>query len=361
MDKAYISNAVLVSQANVVSALIGTDRPIRLPIDNRDWLSVMESLVFGCSLEVAYQRLVDARTVKAPSDVMTAISKLRQGNEPVALRLSHNKVSMSKPSGEFYDLTASSRQNPQVLSVCFSTDNFNENIKPIAGYVDFCVLAKRLQGLGLVTPMTGMLDWGDFKRLAPICPVFGSSRGTPIDRVYLNKFVEQISSRVAGRALEIGGVSDNKTHYGFNSCTEYHGLEMKVGPGVTYVGDAHNTGLIEPESFDSILLFNVLEHCHTPQTVIDNIHGWLKPGGSCFLMVPSAQRVHDYPADYWRPMPDGIKHLFRNYKETQLYVYGNPVTVIAAMMGVAAEELLANEVDPCNPEYPVATCAVATK
>jgi hypothetical protein len=60
-------------------------------------------------------------------------------------------------------------------------------------------------------------------------------------------------------------------------------------------------------------------------------------------------------------MPEGIKHLFRNFKETQLYVYGNPVTFIAAIMGVAAEELAVNEIDVCHPEYPVAICAVATK
>ena len=361
MNKEFYTNAVLQSLDNIVYAIIGTQRFVRESIDDRELLSVIESFVFGCSLEVGYQRFVNARNMIIPPEIRVMVGKLRKIREPVILFLSHNKLTMSKPSGEVYDLTDSSRQYPRVLSLCFELDNFNENREAIADFNDYCAAVKRLRTLGLVTPLTGMLDWGDFKRFTPFCPDFGLTRGTPIDRVYLDKFIAKIASTVTGSALEIGGLSDNKTLYGFHACTEYHGLDLKEAPGVSYVGDAHDTALFDAGSFESILLFNVLEHCYAPQKVIDNIFCWLKPGGKCFLMVPNAQRVHDYPADYWRPLPDGIKYLFREYKEMQLYVYGNPVTLMASMMGVAAEELASNEIDPHHPEYPVVTCVVATK
>ena len=78
-------------------------------------------------------------------------------------------------------------------------------------------------------------------------------------------------------------------------------------------------------------------------------------------MVPSAQRLHDFPCDYWRPRPEGLQQFFQGYSQQQLYVYGNPLAVVASFMGIAAEELLAHELDDWHPYYPVATCLVATK
>jgi hypothetical protein len=78
-------------------------------------------------------------------------------------------------------------------------------------------------------------------------------------------------------------------------------------------------------------------------------------------MVPSAIRVHATPADYWRPLPDAFAYIFRNYTQQQLYIYGNPTTVIASYHGIAVEELTTEELDAYHPDYPVATCIMATK
>jgi hypothetical protein len=42
-------------------------------------------------------------------------------------------------------------------------------------------------------------------------------------------------------------------------------------------------------------------------------------------------------------------------------VYGNPLSVVASFLGMAAEEVSPQELDAWHPEYPVATCPVATK
>lgn len=361
MEKTYLPAALLVAQSNQVLAIIGADHTFPIRISNRERLSVIESLILGGSVEEAYQRFTNARTATPPSTFTSEINTLIQGRNPVAVHVSHNKLIMKGAAGNEVELTEHSRQFCGVLAHCFKSCDFEDNIEPIASLEHFAITIKQLTTFGLVAPVTGSLDWGDFRRLAPLCSDFGASRGTPVDRVYLSQFIELIRDRVTGRALEIGGSSDNKDTYRFHNCSEYHGMEMQAGPGISYVGGAHNSELVEAESFDSILLFNVLEHCHQPQTIINNIHSWLKPGGSCFLMVPSAQRVHDYPADYWRPLPDGVKYLFRDFKEAQLSVYGNPTTVMAVMMGVAAEELSAQDLAFNHPEYPVATCIVATR
>ena len=132
MNKEFYTNAVLQSLDNIVYAIIGTQRFVRESIDDRELLSVIESFVFGCSLEVGYQRFVNARNMIIPPEIRVMVGKLRKIREPVILFLSHNKLTMSKPSGEVYDLTDSSRQYPRVLSLCFELDNFNENREAIA-------------------------------------------------------------------------------------------------------------------------------------------------------------------------------------------------------------------------------------
>lgn len=78
-------------------------------------------------------------------------------------------------------------------------------------------------------------------------------------------------------------------------------------------------------------------------------------------MVPNAQRIHNDPRDYWRILPDGMESLFTIFLVRKMFVYGNPVTVTAAIMGIAAEELSEEELNFYNNEYPVATCIYAIK
>jgi hypothetical protein len=41
----------------------------------------------------------------------------------------------------------------------------------------------------------------------------------------------------------------------------------------------------------------------------------LKPGGTLILTVPSVYPVHGYPADNWRFVPDGLRHLLLAFAE----------------------------------------------
>jgi SAM-dependent methyltransferase len=218
-----------------------------------------------------------------------------------------------------------------------------------------------LADAGLLCPPCGAVDWGSLRRLHPICKRFGFSRGTPIDRYYLDKFVAQIRNRVVGATVEIGGARQNRELYRLTNVSEYTAIDAEAHDYVDVVGDAHDSSLLAPDSADSILAFNVLEHCADPWLVARNMHRWLRTGGCAFCMVPNAQRVHNFPRDYWRPLPDGVNWLFRDFGSRELSQYGNPTSVIASQLGIAAEELTQAELDAQHPDYPVATCIVATK
>jgi SAM-dependent methyltransferase len=71
-------------------------------------------------------------------------------------------------------------------------------------------------------------------------------------------------------------------------------------------------------SYDLVLCTQVLERCENPQAIVDECHRALKPGGTLILTVPSVYPVHGYPADNWRFMPDGLRHLLRAFAEVEV-------------------------------------------
>jgi SAM-dependent methyltransferase len=54
------------------------------------------------------------------------------------------------------------------------------------------------------------------------------------------------------------------------------------------------------ESFDAIVLMNVLEHVQQPEHLIKRLATLLRPGGSLFVAVPFLLKLHQVPYDFYR-------------------------------------------------------------
>lgn len=257
------------------------------------------------------------------------------------------------------DLSTMSKNMPLVAAALEKELHPDVGEYPALSLEEFQSLAERLAAERLLTVPIGGIDFGDFKRAEPFCPQFGNLRGTAIDRYYLNKFVAEIRSEVKGVTLEIGGSKSNRELYKFTNTTSY--LTMDLMEGEDIVGDAHNPNAVDEASLDSIVLFNVLEHCERPWVVVDNLYRWLKPHGQVFCLVPNAQRLHRTPMDYWRIFPDALDSIFARFPQRKLYIYGNPLTTLAAYYGIASDELSAEDLDYYHENYPVANCIHAQK
>lgn len=256
------------------------------------------------------------------------------------------------------NLTQASAETRQVLRALARRRGFETGAP---GGRAFPEVLREAEEMGLIAPVASSLAWGDLRRLVPICPWFGFSRGTPIDRYYLEHFARDVREQVCGCVVDIGGRPAFWQKLGFARVSRRCVVDIAPQSGVDVVGNAADPLLFEADSVDGVLAFNVLEHCPVPQAVVDAVRRWLRPGGKLFCMVPSVQRVHRMPSDYCRLLPAALEVLFRDWSTMRLHVYGNPLTSIAALMGVAAEELDVGELDALHPDYPVATCAVATK
>jgi hypothetical protein len=360
MTKYYVASACLTARNRQVAAVFDGKHQKTQIIDNSAWLTILELFIHKRSVEAAYQRFQTIPVLPVLTERLRQQSLAGRDADAVLVRIADQSLRIMK-NGVYMDFSAASRQTCQVLTALFHHAHFVADASTIDNFDAFHHAVHHLVRVGLLSPACHTIEWGDLRRTTPFCHRFGLTRGTPIDRYYLGQFIREIRPQVTGTVLEVGGVVSNRDLYQFEQAMAYQTLDVAEGPGVTLVGNVHDPATIPAASLDAIVLFNVLEHCQNPWVVVQNIYRWLRVTGKCFCMVPSAQRLHDFPRDYWRPLPDGLQQLFRGFSQQKVYVYGNPLTVVASFMGIAAEELSPQELDAWHPEYPVATCLVATK
>jgi len=111
-----------------------------------------------------------------------------------------------------------------------------------------------------------------------------------ITRNNLGKFVSNNSSN--GLTLDLGCGNVYYKKYFPNRI----GFDIKSGPGIDVVGDAHHLPF-ENEKFDVILCTEVLEHLHSPEIAISEMERVLKKGGKLILTTRFIYPLHDIPHD----------------------------------------------------------------
>ncbi len=352
MERQYWSSVFLRQAGGRTEAVFGWSQRAAIPLDFPGALALLESFATPNTLASAYQTYQACQ--QQSSGRQQLLEKLGFGGDGL-LQIMGGEVTYL-PRG------FSSYLEPE-QQVKLTNDLPLFTPYPDLDFSAFQTVFARLYEQGLIVPAVGQLDWGMVRRWSPVCAITGFSRGTPIDRYYQRQFLHTVKDKIRGAVLEIGGVAKDRQFYDFvlEHITSYCCVNLEAGAGVDVVGDAHDAELIAADTADTVFIFNVLEHCYDPQRVVQNIHRWLKPGGWCLALVPTAQRLHDRPADYWRLLPDGLNYLFRHYSQCHLYTYGNTLTVLATFLGVAAEELTPSELAIHHPDYPVIACVAAQK
>ncbi len=88
----------------------------------------------------------------------------------------------------------------------------------------------------------------------------------------------------------------------------YVNLDLFPVPGVDVAADAEQlpfpSGLFQRVECDA-----VLEHVRRPESVMAEIARVLAPGGYAHLVTPFCHPFHEYPRDYRRFTPDGLRQL----------------------------------------------------
>ena len=122
----------------------------------------------------------------------------------------------------------------------------------------------------------------------------------------VREYVKSLS--LSGFAIEVGSLDVNgKVSDLF---PEYVGLDMRAGPNVTSVANAHDIPYWS-NVFDVVLCLEMLEHDTDPFQTIKELRRVLRKGGTLVLTACGISHpLHSYPSDYWRFTTDAFRLLF---------------------------------------------------
>jgi SAM-dependent methyltransferase len=213
----------------------------------------------------------------------------------------------------------------------------------------------------------GTVRFGDLRRLTPLDPGFGYNRGGPVDRYYIERFVEWHSDDISGRVLEIG----ERTYtcrFGGDKVLQSDVLHVHEGnPEATIVGDLATADHIPSDTFDCVIITQTLHLIYDFQAALRTIHRILKPGGMMLATVPgTSQSSRDEWAAiwYWSFTSHSIRRLLADTFPggvSQVESYGNVLAAAAFLDGVAAWELTEQERDHRDPQYEIVVTMRARK
>ena len=199
---------------------------------------------------------------------------------------------------------------------------------------------------------------------------FGFSRGTPIDRYYIDQFLNYCTKYFNGKVLEFGDslyfdkFKPNKS----STCDIFTSKFDKRNDGICRIqGDLCDINSNLFYKYDCIICTNVLNFIFNTTAAISGISKMLKPGGICIVTLAGFSTQisrFDYErwGDYWRFSDQSAIRLFENdFDIILLKNYGNVYSSIAQMSGFCVEELDIERVNKIENDYIMITGIILKK
>jgi len=252
-----------------------------------------------------------------------------------------------------------SRRRPAVIGLC--------RLSRLAPFTIVKVVAAEVLTRLRVRWSHGGVDFGDLRRTTPISRHFGYDRGKPVDRRYIEDFLERHAADIRGRVLEIG---DNSYTVRFGGDRVERSEILHVDPtrpNVTYSADLADGSGLPDDTFDCIVLTQTLHLIFDLANATRTLRRILKPGGVVLLTVPGVSSVDSGEWGgtwYWSFTPASLGRLLqREFRDLDVAVtgYGNVLSATAFLYGLAEDELRDHELNACDPHYPTIVAARAVK
>jgi SAM-dependent methyltransferase len=223
---------------------------------------------------------------------------------------------------------------------------------------------KTLAGYG--APAVGRVDMGDLGRARPVSRHFGHDRGTPVDRWFIERFLERHAADIRGRVLEIGDASYSR-RFG-RGITRQDVLHVSSQSSeATIVGDLSQPGLLPGDAFDCLLITQTLHLIYDMRAAAEELRRSLAPGGILLLTVPgvsSVDRGEWGGSWFWSLTGHSARRLFEDAfgaGNVEVTVFGNVYAATGFLQGLALEELDRKLLEPDDPAYPMVVCVRARR
>jgi hypothetical protein len=205
----------------------------------------------------------------------------------------------------------------------------------------------------------GVPRWGNLRRTMPFSLDWGFDRGSPIDRYYLDQFLDAHRDVIRGRVLEIQAPIYTE-RYG-HDVVESRSVDIDPVHRPSFLCDlSRSEDVIPSDHFDCFLMPNTLSVLRDVEGCLRHALRVVRPGGhilaAASTFVPFVRDVAREGEDYWHLSAAGWREVTKKAwptGEPTIEAHGNCLAAVAAMLGLAHEELTPEELDVFDAPYPV--------
>jgi len=204
------------------------------------------------------------------------------------------------------------------------------------------------------------VDFGDLRRTRPISPWWGLDRGRPLDRFYIEAFLNRFAGDIRGRVLEIKDPGYTRL-FGGDHVEDSLILDIDpTNPQATIYGDLSMPGVLEEGKLDCFILTQTLNIIYDFRSALVQSLRALRPGGVLLCTVSALNRISyedgGLDGDYWRFTEASLRRLFAEFlppENFEIIGYGNVLSCTALLYGLALHELSREELEEHDPFFPL--------
>lgn len=198
----------------------------------------------------------------------------------------------------------------------------------------------------------------------PISTRYGFDRGKPVDRLFIEQFLEKNKQAIYGKCLEV--VDNSYTvRFGGSRVTTSDVIDIFPTAKANICGDLRNlSGHIADNEYDCLIVtqtFNVIDDY---QSAISECRRILKPGGTLLVTMPTVSPAWNLAINLWRFTPRSARYVFEKFFDAnriEVSALGNKIVTEAFWMGMAAEDMNSEELALQDETFPLIVGIKAVK
>lgn len=210
------------------------------------------------------------------------------------------------------------------------------------------------------------INWGDLRKFSPVSKSFGFDRGNPVDRYYVELFLQKNADLIRGNCLELLDSRYIKK-FGSDKVTSCDILDIDTAnKKATLIADLTSEKPLGERNYDCIICTQALYLMYDVKKALQNLCDALKVDGWLLITVPFLVKYSPEPLDCWRFTEYGLRRILEELalqKRIEFHVesYGNLITCVASLQGLAVEDLKEPEFAYKDDSYPLVICAKVKK
>lgn len=157
------------------------------------------------------------------------------------------------------------------------------------------------------------------------------TKGVSPGRAFLNNRVRSIFINYP--AVDLGGSKNSSYHHYMNTNLNLTTcVNLPNQPNVDIFTNLEYPFPFRDNVFESVFIFNLLEHIDNYKLVIDETHRILKPKGHVFIGVPFLHQVHNAPEDFNRFTKRKLESLLSEFKINIYALENGPFSAAVSLL-----------------------------